>query len=46
MVSANHYPYHTKQFSNSYPLVKESPQDATLPVFNQFYGVGGLINIY
>ncbi|MEE2770323.1 MAG: hypothetical protein VX835_04505 [Pseudomonadota bacterium] len=40
------YPYHTKQFSNSYPLVKESPQDATLNAFNQFYGVGGLINIY
>lgn len=40
------YPYYTKQFAKSYPMVKESSQDASLNAFNQFYGVGGLINIY
>ncbi len=40
------YPYYVKQFGNHYPIVKNSPKDASLNAFNQFYGTGGLINIY
>ena len=40
------YPYYAKQFAKSYPIIKDSPKDASLNAFNQFYGVGGLINIY
>lgn len=40
------FPYYIKHFEKSYPLVKDSPQDASLSAFNQFYGAGGLINIY
>ena len=39
------YPYHVKQFSNHYPLIKNSPNDSTLSAFNQYYGTGGL-NIF
>lgn len=40
------HPYYKKQFANSYPIDKDSAKDVSLNAFNQFYGTGGLINIY
>lgn len=40
------YPYYNKHFAEQYPVVANSPADASIDAFNQFYGANGLIQIF